>query len=47
MTQLAITFNLPQPEGMWVARRYAGRRWDTSDPRLTGELLLAALKENA
>lgn len=47
MTRLRITFNLPQPGGARMARRYAERHWDTSDPKLTGELLLAVLKENA
>lgn len=48
MDYLHITFNQPPRPGKGTqATTYAGRRWPQVQPTMTGELLLAALKENA
>jgi hypothetical protein len=49
LTQLVITFNQPDSRGHGGGYRKYGHRslLIDPDPRLTGELLLAGLKENA
>jgi hypothetical protein len=48
INRLLITFNQPvrQAHG-FAAATWKRPAWDVREPRLTGELLLAALKENA